>query len=229
MKLLLPASVGLILLTACSPSPKNAPGEVASSSPSAASAAPSVDKIPAGEYRTDPAHTALTFTVNHLGYSHYTAQFASLDAHLTLDPAHPEAAVLKVTVDPRSLRLPTPPKGFYDELMGKQWFDAAAFPQITFASTQVEKTGVNTARVTGDLTLHGITKPVVLDVTFNGGYPGMAGFDPQARIGFSAHGVFKRSDFGMGYGIPAPGSQMGVGDDVAFTIETEMQGPPLKS
>ena len=215
-------------LGACTPAQKPAqtPTEAVSAT---ASAAPSVTDIPAGEYKTDHSHTALTFTVSHLGYSHYTAQFKAIDARLTLDPAHPERAALSVEIDPLSLDLPAPPKGFHDELMGSSWFDAKAFPKITFISNKIEMTGANTAKVTGDLTLHGITKPVAMDVTFNGGYAGMAGMDPNARIGFSASGKLKRSDFGIAYGIPAAGTTMGVSDDVNFRIETEMTGPALKS
>jgi polyisoprenoid-binding protein YceI len=72
--------------------------------------------------------------------------------------------------------------------------------------------------------LHGMKQPVILEVTFNGGYRGMS-LDPNARIGFSARGTFKRSQFGIAYGIPAPGSNMGVSDAVEFQIEAEFNGP----
>ena len=87
-------------------------------------------------------------------------------------------------------------------------------------------TGPATADVTGDLTLKGVTKPVTLHATFNGGYEGHPQ-DPHARIGFSAHGVLKRSDFGITLGIPAPGTTMGVFDDVEFAIDAEFSGPAL--
>ena len=77
------------------------------------------------------------------------------------------------------------------------------------------------------LTLLGVTKPVVLEVTFNGGYAGHP-FDPNARVGFSGTGSFNRSDFGMGYGVPAPGTTMGVGDTVSVEVETEFTGPALE-
>jgi polyisoprenoid-binding protein YceI len=222
------ASVCTLSLSACTAA-KKAEQPAAAQDPVAAKPAPSVANIPAGDYKTDPAHTSLTFGVDHLSYSHYTAHFTDIDARLKLDPAHPETAALTVTIDPKSLELNTPPKGFHDEMMGKMFFDAASFPKITYASTQINMTGVNTARVTGDLTLHGVTRPVTLYVTFNGGYPGLAGMDPNARIGFSAKGKLKRSLFGMTSGIPAPGTTMGVGDEVDFSIETEMTGPALKS
>src|SRR5262249_44815294 len=106
------------------------------------------------------------------------------------------------------------------------WLNTAQFPEMTYRSTAVEQTGPNTARVTGDLTMRGVTKPVVLDVTFNGGYAGMQ-YDPHARIGFSAHGTLKRSDFGMMAFILQPGSNLGTSDDIEIVIETEMTGPAL--
>lgn len=100
---------------------------------------------------------------------------------------------------------------------------------MTFRSTKVELTSPNTARVTGELNLHGITLPVSWDATFNGGYAANP-YDPKgARIGFSAHGALKRSAFGMGFGIPAPGTTMGVSDDVDFTIEAEFNRPATKA
>ena len=211
------------VLTACSP-PAAKKAEAPPAPAAAAPAAPAAPQVPAGDYKLDPAHASLTFKVNHLGFSHYTARFSTFDASLKFDPAHPEASSVEATIDPKSLTLNAPPAGFKDELTGKAWFDAAQYPAITFRSTKVEVTGANTAKITGDFTLHGVTKPVVLDATFNGGYAGFA-MDPHARIGFSAHGVFKRSEFGMGFGVPAPGQTMGVSDEVDVQIEAEFSGP----
>jgi polyisoprenoid-binding protein YceI len=222
--LLFASAVGA--LAACSPPASKTASPAAP--PAAAPAKPAPPSIPAGAYKLDPAHASLEFKVNHLGFSHYTARFTDFDATLQLDPANPAAAQLQVTVDPRSLELPRPPAGFKVELLGKNWLDAGAFPQITFRSTQVATTGPDTARITGDLTLHGVTKPVTLETKFNGGYAGHP-MDPHARAGFSAHGVFKRSDFGIGFGVPAPGSTMGVSDEVEVLIETEFSGPPFKA
>jgi polyisoprenoid-binding protein YceI len=99
------------------------------------------------------------------------------------------------------------------------------YPQIEYRSTRVESVGPNALRISGDLTLHGTTRPVVLDATYNGGYVGHP-LDPHARIGFSAHGTLRRSQFGVSFGIPQPGSTMGVGDTVEFIIEAEFSGPP---
>jgi polyisoprenoid-binding protein YceI len=221
-------SLALIALAACSPRPPartEAPAAPAAGAPAPAKFV--VPAVPAGEYTADPSHTSVNFRVDHLGLSHFTARFTKVDAKLQFDPAHPAAASLSVTIDPRSVQTnyPEPKKLDFDAQVAREFFDAAHFPQITFKSTKVDLTGPNTAKVTGDLTLHGVTKPVVLETTFNGGYPANA-MDPMgARIGFSAHTAFKRSDFGITYGVPAPGSTMGVGDQVDVAIETELTKP----
>ena len=205
---------------------------VLAASPPSAPAKPvraAVQALPAGDYTLDKPHASLTFSVSHMGFSHYTARFTAFDAHMTLDPAHPEKAQLTATIDPASLELNAPPAGFHDELLGKDWLDVKLTPQWTFKSTRIVRTGPRTAKVTGDFTMHGITKPVTLDVTFNGGYPGLAGMDPHARLGFSAHGVLKRSDFGVKFGIPAPGTTLGVSDEVGITLECEFTGPALEA
>lgn len=216
------------LLAACSPSGCSQDTAPIKSSEAPAQAAPVNMNAPAGEYRLDKYHATLIFSVNHLGFSNYTSRFTAFDATLNIDPANLTSAQISATIDANSLALENPPPGFLDELRGPNWLDTAKYPEITFKSTQVVLTGADTADVTGDFTLHGVTKPVTLHVKFNGGYPGHA-MDPNARIGFSAHGVFKRSDFGIAYGVPEPGSTMGVSDEVKVQIEAEFSGPPLQA
>lgn len=186
--------------------------------------APVAHTAPAGRYTLDKSHSSLIVRLNHLGYSNFTARFESWDAELALDPAAPESSQIGVSIDPRSIASDNPPAGFIDIMRGADFLDAAQFPAIRFQSTRIERTGPNTARITGDLTLHGVTRPVTLDARFNGGYEGMH-LDPRARIGLSARAVFNRSDFGMTMGIPAPGTNMGVSDAVEVIVETEFNGP----
>ncbi|HEY4369444.1 MAG TPA: YceI family protein [Steroidobacteraceae bacterium] len=219
-----PASVicAIAALAACSQQHEQS----STAAPAAAPAAitPAKVNVPAGMYTLDKVHSTLTFHLEHMGFSNYTARFTGLDAQLQFDPVNPTAAALSVTIDPRSLDLNNPPPGFKDTLLGPDWLDAAKYPQMTFRSTSVALTTPNAMRIEGELTLHGITHPVTLDATFNGGYAGQP-LDPHARIGFSAHGSIKRSDFGIANGIPAPGTKMGVGDEVSVAIETELSGP----
>lgn len=220
-------ALGLIATAACSekgPEPAAPAPEAAAPAADPAPAAPDVSKLPAGAYKSDASHSTLTFHVNHLGFSNYTASFSSFSVDLQLDPAAPETAKVTATIDLSSLTLPSPPKGFKDELLNDDWLDRKTTAQMKFESTGVTKTGPATADVAGNLTLKGVTKPVTLHVTFNGGYEGHP-MDPNARIGFSAKGTLKRSDFNISMGIPVPPSTMGVGDEVSFEIETELSGP----
>lgn len=214
--------VGTLIVAACS-RPAEQGSAVAPAAPSSAAVSLATD-VPAGQYTLDKSHASLQFRVDHLGFSQYIAYFSNFDATLEFDPGNLAASSVAVTVDPRSLTLPAPPPGFLDELLGEQWLDATQFPEMRFRSTSVSLTGANTLRIQGDLTLHGATHPVTLDATFNGGYAGHP-MDPHARIGFSAHGSFNRSDHGIAFGIPAAGSKMGVSDAVEIIIELEFSGP----
>lgn len=182
--------------------------------------------VPAGAYTLDKVHTSLVFRVSHLGFSSYTGRFTSVDAKLDFDPARLANSRVSVTIDPRSIATDNAPAGFLQMLSGKDWLDAERFPEMSYRSKSIQITGANTFRIQGELTLHGVTRPVVLDARYNGGYAGHP-MEPHARIGFSAKGRFKRSDFGVSIGIPAPGTNMGVGDEVEVVLESEFNGPPL--
>jgi polyisoprenoid-binding protein YceI len=197
-------------------------GDAAEEAVPAASTAP----IPAGAYKLDKAHASLLFRVDHLGFSNYTGRFSKFDAQLQYDPAKPESSSVTVTVDPASLQVENPPEGFVATLIGEHWLDAAKFPQMTFKSKQVTRAGKDELRIDGEMTMHGVSQPVTLMAKFNGGYAGHP-FDPNARIGFSAKGSLERSAFGIAYGIPAPGTTMGVSDAVEVIVEAEFTGPPL--
>jgi polyisoprenoid-binding protein YceI len=188
------------------------------------------DVVPAGEYRLEPSHASLLFKVDHLGFSNYTARFRRFDATLQFDPARLAASQVRVTVDATSIEtdFPDPAKlDFNKELQGAGWLDAAAHPQMVYRSLRVVPTGGQAFRIEGELTLRGITRPLVLEARYNGGYAGHP-MDPNARIGFSATGTLKRSAYGMDYGIPPAGSTMGVSDAVQVIVEAEFTGPPLK-
>ena len=213
-----------LTLAACSqPAADKAPEAKA---PQAAPGAEVKTTATAGVYDLDKTHASVTFRVDHLGMSRYTARFTGIDGRLNFDPANPAAMSVEASVDTGSIKTdyPNPTPNFDAELAGPNWLDAARFPKITFKSTAVEPTGPNTAKVTGDFTLHGVTRPLVLAVTFNGGYDG-APMDPGSRVGFSAQGKIKRSDFGVSYGVPQPGSTFGVGDEVEIQIEAEFTKP----
>jgi polyisoprenoid-binding protein YceI len=166
--------------------------------------------------------------VNHLGFSRFTGRFTGIDATLAFEPNRLDASSVTVAIDPRSIATDNAPEGFLDTLAkDKDWLNAAEFPQMTFVSQRVEVVSGKNLRVHGALTLRGITRPLVLETRYNGGYASHP-FEPSARIGFSAQGSFKRSDYGIAAGVPASGSQFGVGDEIQVTLEAEFKGPPLE-
>lgn len=225
---LLASLIVLAALAACAqkdtPPQAAEPAEPAGEPSRSAALSPNV---PAGDYKLDKPHSTLIFRLRHLGFSNYTLRFRRFDAQLHFDPRNLAATQLTATVDARSIETdyPDPAYDFNAELQGEPYLNAGQFPEITFRTTRVEDLGNQAMRVHGDLTLRGVTRPIVLDATYNGGYASHP-MDPNARIGFSAQGVMRRSEFGISGGIPAAGSNLGVGDQVAIVIETEFTGPP---
>ncbi|MCU0881173.1 MAG: YceI family protein [Hyphomonadaceae bacterium] len=166
---------------------------------------------PAGAYAVDSTHAGLHFSVNHWGLSQYTMRFDQVSGTLDFNPTNPTASRVDVRINPRSIHTGI---AEFDAKIANDALKAEANPEIRFVSTSLSSTGATRGTMTGDLTLAGVTKPVTLDVAFNGGRPNpFAG--GRAQIGFSATGTFKRSDFGVTNWSQA------VGDDVTVRIEIE--------
>ncbi|HLZ98355.1 MAG TPA: YceI family protein [Steroidobacteraceae bacterium] len=215
------ATIGMVLLVGLHGATAGA-AEAAAPPAMSAVAAP-----PAGQYQLDKSHASLLFRVSHLGFSTYTTRFSRFDAELTFDPSNIPASKLTATIDASSLEMDQAPAICLTIVKGPKMLDTAKFPEIVFRSEKVRMTGAKSMEIIGTLNLHGVARPVVLSGTFNGGYAGTPKMDPQARVGFSAHGSLKRSEFGIDFGVPAPGTTMGVGDRIDISIEVEFTGPPL--
>ncbi|HUO90955.1 MAG TPA: YceI family protein [Rhizomicrobium sp.] len=169
-------------------------------------------QAPSGAYQLETRHTQVIFAIPHFGITDYYGRFEKMSGTLNFNPSAPEKSSVSVTIDTSSASVMS--SQLAGELVGPSVFDSANFPTATFKSTSVERTGPTTGKMTGDLTIHGVTKPVTFDVTFNGGLPapmGAAAYD----IGFHATTVIKRSDFGLDKMIWTSV----VGDDVKLTIE----------
>jgi polyisoprenoid-binding protein YceI len=167
-------------------------------------------KAPAGTYELDKRHASLLVKIAHLGgFSHYTMRFTGVEGGYTFDPANWQATKLTINVDPKSID--TEDAGFNKQITG--YLDAEKYPTITFVSTAIDAGAEGKGTVTGDLTFHGVTKPVTLDVTFNGSGPGMLG--AGTRMGFSGTTHIKRSDFGV------TAMHQFAGDDVDLVFEVE--------
>jgi polyisoprenoid-binding protein YceI len=148
-------------------------------------------KVPAGSYALDPRHASLLIRIPHMGFSKYTMRFNTLSGSFAYDPANWQATKVSITVDPRSID--SEDKGFNKTIAG--YFEPDKYPSILFNSTELTADVEGHGQLNGELTLHGVTKPVSLDVEFNGVGPGLLG--AGTRMGFSGTGRIKRSDFGV--------------------------------
>jgi len=168
----------------------------------------------ADKFLLDPTHASILFGVSHLGFSKTFGRFNTMEGAFTLDADAPEKSSVVVTIDAASLDTNHAKRD--EHLRGGDFFDVTKYPTLIYKSTSVKQTGEKTAIVTGDLTMHGVTKPVPLDVTLvNAGPNPMDPTKTKIVAGFSARGTLKRSEFGMAYGTPL------LGDDVEIIIEVD--------
>jgi polyisoprenoid-binding protein YceI len=174
---------------------------------SAASAAPQT-------YHLEKTHVDLLFAINHAGFSEKHGSFRDLDATLTYDAAKPEASAVEVVVKTDSLDTGYAPRD--KDVKGPQFLDVAHYPEMRFVSTRVTRAG-DGLRIEGNLTMHGVTKPIALSAHLNQDAPNP--FDKRPTVGFSATGTLKRSDFGMTNLLPM------IGDNVVITIDAEFNHP----
>jgi polyisoprenoid-binding protein YceI len=167
-------------------------------------------------FKLDVPHTQVYFTVNHLGFSNSTGLLNIKEGTLSFDDADWTKSKLDVTLNVGSLQMGD--KTWNEHLSDKQFFNVAQFPTIRFVGSKVEKTGDNTGKVTGTMTLLGVSKPVSFQITKNkiDVHPMMK---DKLYAGFSATGSLKRSDFGMNAYAGA------IGDMVSFRIEAEAAAP----
>lgn len=174
-------------------------------------AAPLTSVQAADTYNFDPAHTSVIWKAGHMGYSFPHGIFSNIEGTLVLDEAALENSKVDVTI-PTGL-VATGIEKFDGHLKNQDFFDVEKHPSAKFVSTKVEKTGDKTAKLTGDLTILGVTKPVTMDVTFN--HKGEHPYAKKQAVGFSATTTIKRSEWGINYGIPH------IPDDVPLQIEAE--------
>lgn len=162
------------------------------------------------KYLFDKPHTQIIFFVDHLGFAKSSGKFLDYTGHIMFDQQEPEKSSVEVTIPLSSLDMG-------DKVWNEHTLDkllhADKNPNMVFKSTKIEKTGEKTGNITGDLTLGGVTKPVVLATTFNsaGKHPMM----DRMEAGFSGTTTIKRSEFGLGENVPM------IGDDIEIRIEVE--------
>jgi polyisoprenoid-binding protein YceI len=208
MRLVYAVALALASTIAVAQAPMSKPG---SANPAA---------VTGGTYKADPDHTLVLWTVDHLGFTPYTGIFGAVTGTLTLDPKNPNGAKVDVTI-PVS-KVITASAGLTAHLLragkdgGKPDFFGPDPADARFVSTSVVANGQK-AKITGNLTLNGVTRPVTLDASFYGAGKMPANMGGQENVGFRATGTIKRSDFGVMMGIPL------VSDDVALEIAAAFQ------
>ena len=166
-------------------------------------------------YQLEKTHVDLLFAINHAGFTEKHGAFRQLDATLQFDAQKPENSQVTVTVKTDSIDTGFPARDA--DLKSAKFLDVAKFPEMRFVSTKVTRNADQTLRIEGELTLHGVTKPVTLQAKLNKAAPNP--FDKRPTVGFSASGSLKRSDFGVATYLPV------IGDVVSITIDAEFNHP----
>ena len=189
-------------------------GAAAGAQSPAASADPAA--VQPGAYTVEPNHTRIQFSVDHMGFSTWYGDFTGASGSLSLDPKAPAASKLSVSIPTASVS--TTNTTLDGELKSADWFDAGKFPTISFVSTKVTPTAKGRATISGDLTFHGVTRPVTLQARFHG-----AGVNPLSKAytaGFDATGTIRRSDFGVTKYVPL------IGDQVTLVVSGAFERKP---
>jgi len=167
-------------------------------------------------WKVDPTHTSVEFSVRHMMFATVKGRFSGVDAVIKGDPNDLTTATFEATIDVNTIDTREPQRDAH--LKSPDFFDAEKYPTIKFRSTQVIRNGENTYKVTGDLTIRDVTRPVTLDVEFTG-----QGKDPwgNQRIGLTAKGSVNRKDFGLTWNVPLEAGGVLVGEKVDITIDAE--------
>lgn len=211
-------SAAMLAVAACGQSTENqSAGEATSNETASAQQDAGSAEFEAitGAYVPDYKHRYITFSYFHQGYSNPWLRWNNWSGTLNWDAETPENSSVNITIDATSIDSGV--EEFDGHLHGERFFDTANYPEITFVSTSVEKTGANTGEVTGDLTIKDITKPVTLDVVFHKG-----AFDERGgkyKLGFSGTAKLLRTEFDLGFLVPV------VSDEVDVVIESEWEMP----
>jgi polyisoprenoid-binding protein YceI len=177
---------------------------------------PALAAAETSNWTIDPAHTNSQFSVRHLVISTVRGQFGKTTGALRLDEKDLTKSAVEATIDVTTIDTRVADRDTH--LKSPDFFDAAKYPTMTFKSTKVEKAGDDKLKVTGDLTLKGTTKPVVLDVSYSPA--AITGMKGESRRGFSATTKISRKDFGLNWSKVVEAGPV-VGDEVTIVIDAE--------
>ncbi len=173
--------------------------------------------MPPLTYAIDPAHSSVHFSVRHLMVSYVRGEFTKVSGTVNFDPEKPETSTIEATIDATSISTRDPQRDGH--LKSPDFLDTEKFPAITFRSKTVEIVS-DGGKVTGDLTIHGVTREIVLDV--EGPTPEIKDPWGKQRIGASATGKLSRKDFGLTWNVALETGGVMVGDEVKITLDVEV-------
>jgi polyisoprenoid-binding protein YceI len=170
------------------------------------------------EWQIDPAHSAAHFSVRHLMISNVRGEFNKLSGIVILSPADLTRSTVEISLETSSLNTREPQRD--EHLRSADFFDVANYPAITFRSTRIAPAGEEHFKLTGDLTIRGVTKEITFDV--EGPIPAMKDPWGNVRAGVMATAKINRKDFGLVWNVPIEGGGVLVGNEVSITIEAEL-------
>jgi len=169
-----------------------------------------------GPYVIDPAHSTISFRVRHLAISNVSGRFTDFSGSFSYDPANPSASKAEAVIQAKSIDTAQSERD--EHLRSADFLDVAKYPEIRFVSREIKEISRESFKVIGDLTIHGVTKLVVLDARYGGTVKDMQG---KERVAFAATTEINRKDFGLTWSKLLETGQIIVGDEVHITLEIE--------
>jgi polyisoprenoid-binding protein YceI len=168
------------------------------------------------KWTVDTTHSGIDFTIRHMMIAKVKGTFHQFEAQIEADPADLTSADVKIEIDLNSIDTRNTDRD--NHVRSADFFDVEQFPKLTFQSTSIARTGDGEYALTGDVTLHGVTRSEIFHASFEG-----SGKDPwgNEKIGFSGSGVLKRSDYGLTYNAALETGGVLIGDEVKFSVEIE--------
>ena len=181
-------------------------------------------QVQSGTYVLDASHGKITWSLDHMGFSTYVGQFTDVSATLNLDVRNPSASKLQAEVKTDSVGSLNP--ALDGHLKTADFLDTAKFPSATFQANRIRLIDADSAEISGNLTLRGVTKQIVIVADFN--QAGVNPVDKKYSIGFDGHARIKRSDFGINYGVPLLGDHVTLHFEAEFKLQPETAGKGVK-
>lgn len=171
------------------------------------------------KWTIDTAHSVAAFSVKHMTVTNMRGQFNNITGTVEFDQSAPALSSVVAEIEVASIT--TGVRKRDDHLLSADFFDAGKYPKISFKSTNVESSGGSRARISGDLTIHGVTRPVTMEAEYFGPVKSPKALGGETTIGFSASLTVNRQDFGVKWNVPLDGGALMVGNDVRIELDIE--------